>query len=100
MREVQHLSRQVSKMVHDALDAFARMDVAAAMKVARQGQEGDREYEALLRQCFTFLMEDPPTIRRVLDIIWCVRSLDRIGEHAPNIVEYVVYLVEEHGRAN
>lgn len=93
-RELRNMGNHVSHMVRDAMNAFARLDVDASLEVVREDERVDQEYEAIARQCITFMMEDPRSIKRVMNVTWAARSLERIGDHAKNICEYVVYMVQ------
>lgn len=92
--ELKSLGEHVQEMVHDALDAFGRLDAVDALAVVEEDKYVDQEYEAIYRQCITLMMEDPRTIRRFMDVSWAARALERIGDHAKNISEYVIYLVQ------
>ena len=94
--KLKNLGNHVLQMLRDAMNAFARLDVPASFNVVREDDEVDSEYEAIARQGITFMMEDPRSISRVFDIVWSLRSLERIGDHARNISEYVIFFV--HGK--
>lgn len=91
---IQHMAELVKHMVHDVLDAYARLDVDSAIKVVRDDEIVDHEYQNMMRMLMTYMMEDPRTISHVFDMVWAARALERIGDHAKNIGEYVIYLVK------
>ena len=95
-RELRNLAQHVKHMLRNTLDAFARLDARAALDVVRADDVVDEEYESIYRQGITFMMEDPRTISRVMDMTWMARALERIGDHAKNICEYVIFMV--HGK--
>ena len=92
--EVRYASNVALEMLNTALDAFARLDLAAAAKVVKQDQIVDEQFRGILRQLVTFMMEDPRTISAAIDILFIAKAIERIGDHAKNMSEYVVYLVK------
>lgn len=92
--ELRHIGEKVRQMVQSSLDAFARMDAEAALEVMHQDKAVDLEYGTAIRTLVTKMMEDPRTISRALNVMWALRSLERIGDHARNVAESVIYLVK------
>ncbi len=92
--EVRHASEIAVEMLRKSLDAFARLDVLMAAEVVRQDDEVDKEFRAIMRYLITFMMEDPRTISTSLEILFVAKAIERIGDHAKNISEYVIYMVK------
>ena len=92
--ELNHMSETALKMLRLALDGFARLDVALVTEAVRLDEQVNSAYRGIARQLITYMMEDPRTITRSLDILTIAKAIERIGDHATNIAEYVVYMVK------
>ncbi len=92
--ELRHMADLSLEMLHTALDAFARLNVTAAAEVVHQDEAVNVEYSSVVRQLITYMMEDPRTISRSLDIMSIAKAIERVGDHAKNIAEYVIYMVK------
>lgn len=92
--ELEHMAELVQGMLHGALDVFARMNVEDVTSITGLDENVDREYGSIIRQLITKMMEDPRNITRMLDVLWIARSLERIGDHACNVCEHLIYMVK------
>jgi phosphate transport system protein len=90
---IRHAAQIAVKMQRQALDAFARLDVTSAAEVLRDDSEIDAEFKSVVRQLITYVMEDPRTISTALETVWVAKAVERIGDHAKNIAEQVIYIV-------
>lgn len=92
--EIRRMGHIATDMLRKALDSFARLDLSASGEVVRQDQQVDDEFRAVIRQLITFMMEDPRTISASIEILFIAKAIERIGDHAKNISEYVIYMVK------
>ena len=92
--EVRHASEHALSMLRRTLDAFARLDTTTAEEVIRDDARIDAEFRSILRQLITYMMEDPRTISTALEVVWIAKAVERIGDHAKNMAEYVIYIVK------
>ncbi|HSI22247.1 MAG TPA: phosphate signaling complex protein PhoU [Methylophilaceae bacterium] len=92
--EIKNMTAMAREMLRTSLDAFARLDVTKTVEVARQDEQVDEHFRAIMRQLITFMLEDPRTISMSLEVLFVAKAIERIGDHAKNIAEYVVYMVK------
>ncbi len=92
--EIKYMAGLATRMLRESLDAFARLDASGAAGVARQDMEVDEEFQMIMRHLITYMMEDPRTISTFIDLLFVVKAIERIGDHAKNMSEYVVFMVK------
>ncbi|MBM7072495.1 phosphate transport system regulatory protein PhoU [Shewanella sp. OPT22] len=91
---IESMGRHATRTLHATLDALARMDADAAFELHKEDAKLDKEYEGIIRQLMTYMMEDPRSIPGVLDVLWAARAVERVGDRCKNICEYVIYYVK------
>jgi len=82
------------KQLRKSLDAFARLDIDKAVEVLKQDDQIDQEFEGLMRKLITFMMEDPRTISSSIDLVFVAKAIERVGDHAKNLAEVIIYVVK------
>jgi phosphate transport system protein len=92
--EIKTMVKMVREMLRTTLDSFARLDVSQTVEVAKQDEQVDEQFRSAMRQLITFMLEDPRTISMSLEVLFVAKAVERIGDHAKNISEYVVYMVK------
>ena len=92
--ELRHMAEIALKMLRLALDAFARLDTKAAVDILKEDDLIDREFDGFVRKLITYMMEDPRTISAALDLLTLAKAIERIGDHAKNIAEFIIYIVK------
>ncbi|MCU0774627.1 MAG: phosphate signaling complex protein PhoU [Ideonella sp.] len=92
--DLQYECDLATAQLRKALDAFARMDANAALDVLKNDDQIDQEFDGLLRKLVTYMMEDPRTISSSIDMVFVAKAIERIGDHAKNLAEAVIYVVK------
>jgi phosphate transport system protein len=83
-----------TRQLRHALDAFARLDTTAALDVLKHDDQIDQEFEGLMRKLVTYMMEDPRTISAAIDLVFVAKAIERVGDHAKNLAEVIIYIVK------
>ncbi len=92
--ELRIAADMASGLLRKALDAFARLDTAAALSILKDDDLIDKEFDGFVRKLVTYMMEDPRTISASLDLLFLAKAIERIGDHAKNIAEFIIYIVK------
>ncbi|HNQ49712.1 phosphate signaling complex protein PhoU [Hydrogenophilus thermoluteolus] len=92
--ELDLITRTGVEMLHAALDLYARLEDDQASEILARDKEVDRMFKGILRELITYMMEDPRTISQSIELVFIAKALERVGDHAKNIVEHVIYVVE------
>jgi phosphate transport system protein len=94
LADLDYESHLAVNQLRKALDAFARLDIVKAIEVLKQDDQIDQEFEGLMRKLITFMMEDPRTISASIDLVFVAKAIERVGDHAKNLAEVIIYIVK------